>query len=79
MLIFMGKRKSLPKKCPAEYGEKGGAIFVTSMGPRVPREVTALPPSSVAVFGSSNSPVLCLVYLSVGPCLRIVCEADSVK
>ena len=45
----MGRKKFLLNKCPAECDEKGGAIVVKSLVPRLPRDVTALPPNSVAV------------------------------
>ena len=51
----MGRRKFLLRRYPAECGKEGDAIVVTLLVPRVPQEVTALPPSSVAVFVSSNS------------------------
>ena len=38
-----------------------------SLVPRGPQEVTKLPPSSVALFVSSNSPVLCRMCSSVYP------------
>ena len=45
--------------------EKAGAMAVTLLVPRVPGEVMNLRSSSVAVFVSSDGPVLCLVYSCV--------------
>ena len=43
-----------------------------SLAPRVPQEVTALPPSSVVVFVSSNSPVLSHVFIfCILMCVRV--------
>ena len=62
-LAFMGWRKFLLGKCPAECGEKFGAIVVTSLVPREPRKVTALPPSSGVVCLVSQSCVVMQVRL----------------
>jgi len=70
-LASMGRRKFLLQKCSAECGEKGGAIVVTSLVPRVSWKVLALPPSSVAVFVSSNSPILCRVCVCVCVCVCV--------
>ena len=66
-LTSKGRRKFLIRKCPAECGEKGIAIVVALLILRMLPEVTALPPSSVVVFVSYNSPVLCLCV-----CVRCV-------
>ena len=55
-----------------------------SLVPRVSREVTALPPSRVAVFVSSNSIVLCLhgtgALAFVDLCDRVTsCRKGKVK
>ena len=54
-LASMWRRKFLLRKSPEECAEKGGAIVVTSLVPRISQKVMTLPPSSVAVFISSNS------------------------
>ena len=51
--------------------EKGCAIVVTVLVPRVLLEVMSLPPSSVSVFDSSNSPEWYLVYSCT--CTRLSC------
>ena len=64
-LATIGRSKFLLWKCPAECGEKGGAIVVTSLVPREPCEVMTLPPSFVVVFVSSNSRLVlyCVVHV----------------
>jgi len=55
------------------------AIVVVSPVARVPQEVTALPLSSVAVFVSSNSSVLCLMHSLVCPCVWDVCGSSAMS
>ena len=67
----MGRRKFLLKKCPADCGEKGAAVVVRLLVPRVLQEMMELPPSSVAVFVLSNIAVLSHVFV----CMSILVAA----
>ena len=64
----MGSRKFLPRKCPAECGEKSGAIVATSLKPRVPWEVTAFLPSSVGVS---------YMFICISMCEMYVCGSST--
>ena len=80
-LASMGRKKFLLRKCLTECGEKGGTTFVVSLPLvlRVPWKVTAHPPSSVAVFVSSNSLVLCHLCSSVCACVWDLCVAAPIR
>ena len=79
-LASMVMWKLFLQKCLAERCEKSGAIVVAWLVSTVPREVTALLPSSAAVLVSSNSHyVVSRVFVCLSMCIICACVADLLR